>query len=152
SEFDPDLVAGIEALRSHQTQVVLDAKDWQLGDDGRPNLSKGIPATIPWGAATARVDPRAVWSAQLAVERQGDPTLPSLSLAAAATYLWPPGPLSYDLVPRGVEVIEASGRQQHFVRATLVEQCAAPDPRAGLAEGDFAAHSFIPIPSDADLK
>jgi CHASE2 domain-containing sensor protein len=144
SEFDKDLLAGIDQLQQSGTRVVIAAPSWR---------TPPIPTSAQWAGATASsLTPDAVWSTHLAVQPQGVPTVPSLSLAAAAAYLWPSAALEYQVTAVGVDVVEVGQPQPRFVRASYADYITQSDPQAQLAEGDWAAHNFVAMPSDADLN
>lgn len=83
SDYDNDLVKGIDAVKNAGTPVIVAVPDWWLGKHDLPAIASSIKSKVQVGGVTANVD-ELPWRVDLAARRGNDRPLPSISLLAVA--------------------------------------------------------------------
>ncbi|RIK64788.1 MAG: hypothetical protein DCC65_13830 [Planctomycetota bacterium] len=94
TEFDDELAAGIQALRSQGIPVVLGVTEWWADEQGIPKLSRKVARDTRWGCA--QIGSEAIpWQLPLILQRGKRDPLPSLALAGAAAFRQPRADASF---------------------------------------------------------
>ena len=165
SEFDDDLVRGIQAMRERGTDVLVSTRGWNLDEAGLPALSPAILPHVKWGVTTGDFSAERPWSLDLVVERRGREPMPSLALLAAAAYCQP-GAEAFVMVTPSRQTVTlrywkptpttARARQWleggNDVRLTGLWALPDDDDEYGLRHGDVIGHYFVTIPADDVLN
>jgi len=166
SDFDADLIAGIDRLRDAGGDVVLGAGNWGVDPDGLPLVSRDLLAKAGWGSFTAAVDAVIPWRTHLVVARgSGTPANPSLALRAfgAAKHIGTEMDVTLD-VDEGIAGLRywkpvprvPSGRtwagQRETVRLSGVRTLEADDPGLGLVRNDKIGYLIVSVPPDVRLR
>lgn len=172
SEYDDELAAAFKQLEDARIPVIVGIMNLAPRGDPSPSLSPKIRGASRWGQLMNGVQPGKPWQIMLALERIGEPVIPSLALQAVVAARYP------DSIPRFEIRGSDQGVTQPVVRVTqwrsanaatpqdLVRTADPPleigfstltnpepdEPLPFLAPDDAVAALFVDLPSDAEVK
>jgi hypothetical protein len=165
SEFDGDLVGGVQAVAAHGADVVVSAADWKLSEAGLPTLSPALLPYVKWGATTADFARERPWSLDLLVQRAGRDAMPSLALLAVTSYRRPGSEAMFLVNPARQRVtlcywkpVPSAPRARRWtefgetLRLTGIWPLRKDDDTFGLRRDDLIGHYFVTIPPDSALQ
>ena len=165
TEFDDDLVRGIDRIRASGAEVVVGAGDWRVDADGLPAVSRRVLARAGWGAFTANVDADVPWRTHITVTRSAaDRAAPSLALRAFGAVRHPgtemdvrmdtdtgTAELRYWKPVAGVPSARTWVGERESVRLSGVRTLQDDEPGLGLVRGDEVGYLIVTVPEDPVL-
>jgi hypothetical protein len=157
---DAEFIAGVQKLNAAGADVIVGVPDWNWGPDEPPLLSREIAKVVRCGGISAGLSADAPWRLDLFVQRGKAEPIPSIALAAVASFRRPQLPVALKLHPRERLVIEIeylrpnpSAPQSTLLReqgdAIRISHRASertPRPEHGLRAGDVVGQYLLRVP------
>ncbi|MCC6676658.1 MAG: serine/threonine protein kinase [Phycisphaerales bacterium] len=154
TQFDGDLIRGVQSAKSANRSVVVDGTHWF--DDRAAGIEPAceLHRHVLWGRAGAETPPNAPWAVQVGLKR-GDEVRPSVALVAAMFFRRASSDLTCSLDDRTGEVtLRASdGGSPIRIPASAKEKVtqSGADAKSGVKPGDLLSQYMITIPPKTQI-